>query len=87
MYRLEFKSSVKKDLDKIPQKDLESIRVKIIGLEKNPLPAGVRKIRKTKGYLFRLREGKFRILDQIDFLDKKIGIISIRLRNEKTYKL
>ena len=86
MYKLEFKSSTKKDLDKIPLKDLARIRATIISLESNPLPAGTRKIGKIKEPSFRLREGNFRIIYQVDFSDKKVTVISVGRRNESTYK-
>lgn len=86
MYKLGFKPSVKKDLDKIPLEDLARIRESIIGLEANPLPSGIRKIQKIKESSFRLREGNFRIIYQVNFSDKKVTVISVSRRNESTYK-
>lgn len=86
MYKIEFKAGVKKDLDKIPQKDLIRIRESIINLGNNPLPVGVRKIRKVKESSFRFREGDFRIIYLVEFSYKRITIISVKRRNEQTYK-
>ncbi|MCD6422849.1 MAG: type II toxin-antitoxin system RelE/ParE family toxin [Elusimicrobia bacterium] len=83
MYKLIFKKSLKKDIKKIPKKDLERIAEDIKNLKINPLPRGVKKIKK-KGY-YRIRQGAFRIGYTINPLRKEITIVFIRRRTKGTY--
>ena len=83
MYKLVFKKSVKKDIEKIPEKDLERIALDIKNLKIIPLPRGVKKIKK-KGY-YRIRQGDFRIGYTISHSQKEITIVYINRRSKSTY--
>ncbi|MBU0952928.1 MAG: type II toxin-antitoxin system RelE/ParE family toxin [Nanoarchaeota archaeon] len=55
----------------------EKILEKIESLEKTPLPRNVKRIRGSKEMLFRIRIGSYRILYEVDFRQKMIGIVKI----------
>jgi len=86
MYRLVYKSSVKKDLDNLSNRDLERVSAEINSLRANPLPPGVNKIRGGLKNRFRIRCGDFRIGYLIDFSGRLVRIIFVRRRGEDTYQ-
>ena len=85
MYKLFYKSSVKKDVRDILNNELQRITEDIKSLKTDPLPIGVRKIKKGELSFFRIRKGNYRIGYQINFLKKEIEILLIKRRNEETY--
>ena len=84
MYKLLFKKSIKKDIEKIPKKDIERIAEDIKNLKIIPFPRGVKKIKKKNCY--RLRQGDFRIGYEVNHSQKEITIVYIRRRRENTYE-
>lgn len=85
MYKLFYKTSVKKDVKGIPNNDLQGIAEDIKSLKIEPLPNGVKKIKKGKITFFRIRKGNDRIGYQINFSKNEIEILFIRRRSEETY--
>jgi len=85
MFNLIVKKSVKKDIENINRDDLQRIADNIKALKFNPLPIGVKKIKKGKEFYYRIRQGDFRIGYRFDLINKLIEIIYIRRRNERTY--
>ena len=85
MFKITVKPSVNKDIKNINNDDLKRIFNNIQSLELNPLPVGVKKIKKGKGSYYRIRQGDFRIGYRFDSTNKLIEIIFIRRRSEKTY--
>ncbi|MBU2567528.1 MAG: type II toxin-antitoxin system RelE/ParE family toxin [Elusimicrobia bacterium] len=85
MYNLIVKKSVKKDIEDIDRDDLQRIADNIKALKFNPLPPGIKKIKKGKGSYYRIRQGDFRIGYRFDSTEKLIEIIYIRRRSERTY--
>ncbi len=63
-YSIQFKASVRKDLRKIPKKDVLKILTKIESLADNPLPPQAEKLSGDDKY--RIRQGNYRILYQIE---------------------
>ena len=61
MFKLEVKSSVKKDTKSFPKEDLQRIANDIKSLKFDPLPPGVKKIKKGKEIHYIIRQGNFRI--------------------------
>ena len=55
--------SAVRDLDRLDDKTVESIFLKLSVLEKNPFPKGklIKKIKGKKSVFYRLRVGKFRV--------------------------
>ena len=86
MFKLRVKSSVQKDIKKIPQQDLQRIANDINALKIDPLPPGVKKIKKGKEAHCRIRQGDFRIGYFFDPIKKLVEIIYMKRRNEDTYK-
>ncbi len=85
MYKLLYKASIKKDVQNIPDKELKKITEMIQTLKNDPLPAGVKKIKKGRISFFRIRKGNYRIGYHINFYQKEIEILFIKIRNEETY--
>ncbi len=63
-YSIQFKASVRKDLRKIPKKDVLKILTKVESLADNPLPPQAEKLSGDDKY--RIRQGNYRILYQIE---------------------
>ena len=72
-FRLEYRSSVKKELQKLNKNDRVAIVHKIELLKKNPKPEGSAKL-KGSSNLFRMRHGDYRVIYQVN---KDILIIII----------
>lgn len=74
---------VQRELDALPQGDYPRVMAAIQALAVEPRPAGAVKLEVN---IFRLRVGRYRIIYQIDDLDRQIEIGGIRRRNEGTYR-
>ncbi|CAD6491370.1 MAG: ParE toxin of type II toxin-antitoxin system, parDE [Candidatus Argoarchaeum ethanivorans] len=79
MYEIKIKKSVKKDLDALDDKTYIRIDKDIQRLGNNPFPGGVKKLRGEENR-YRIREGKYRILYEVDQKNKTIVIYRIKLR-------
>lgn len=82
-YEILFKRSVKKDLQGIPQKDIQKILKRITALAENPRPSTSENLTAKEGY--RVHQGVYRILYTVDDKERQITIIKIAHRN-KAYK-
>jgi mRNA interferase RelE/StbE len=80
MYQVELRRKAQRDLEKLPKKDFETAIKAIKGLSANPRPKGVEKI-KIAG-LWRIRQGDYRIVYNIDDNQKVIIILRIGHRRE-----
>lgn len=81
MYLLIYEKRVLKDLNKIPNIDVERITGVFKELSLNPTPIGCKKL-SGKPDLFRVRQGDYRIVYTIDHKEKTIRIILVRHRKE-----
>jgi mRNA interferase RelE/StbE len=79
-YRIFFRESVGKDLEKIPRNDLRKIMKKIEGLGLDPRPRGSEKLSIREQY--RLRHGKYRIVYSIQDDDLTIWIVKVGYRKD-----
>lgn len=79
-YRLVFKKSVAKDLKKIPNKDIARILERINTLVGDPKPQGAIKLTNQEKY--RIRQGAYRILYELQDLDLIITVVKIAHRKE-----
>ena len=87
MWTLAFKPSVEsKDTKKIFGLDWNTIDEDIQNLKSDPLPPGVKKIKKGKDAHYRIRRGPFRIGYKLDFGKKIIRIMYVKRRTESTYR-
>lgn len=73
MYKIELKSSIAKDIRKIPQAFLSKIDEAIAKLAEDPIPSQSKKIQGYKDY-YRLRVGIYRVIYRVG---KKIEVITI----------
>lgn len=83
-YKIYFKKSVKKDLNKIPKQDVQRIMKRIAALQENPRPSGARKL--TNAEKYRIRQGLYRIIYSIE--DSKLIIYIVKIAHRrKAYAL
>ena len=79
-YKVLFRSSVYKDLKKIPKIDLRRIMEKIAGLGENPRPHGCEKLSVQERY--RIRYGKYRIVYSIQDDELTVWIVKVSHRKD-----
>ena len=79
-YKLFFKTSVQKDFDAIPKKDVKRILNRIASLAEDPRPSGSEKLTGLERY--RLRQGRYRILYTIQDDELAIWIVKVGHRKD-----
>jgi len=77
-YEVFFKESVHKDLKKIPKNDLIKILACIEKLSNEPQPVGCEKL--TDQELYRIRQGRYRIVYSIQDSELTVWIIKVAHR-------
>lgn len=80
MYKIELRRRTQRALDKLPKDDFNTVVGAVKALANSPRPKGVEKI-KTAG-LWRIRQGDYRIVYNIDDGQKIITILRIGHRRE-----
>ena len=70
-----------KDLDKIPNADVERIIKAVKSLANDPTPKDCKKLR-TGLDLLRIRQGDYRVIYQIDYTDKQVRVLYVRNRKD-----
>ena len=78
-FEILFKESVWKDLKKVPKNQLKRILSRIEKLKDNPRPNGCEKL--TGQELYRVRQGKYRIVYSIQNNELTIWIIKVGHRS------
>jgi mRNA interferase RelE/StbE len=81
MYQVLYEKKVLKDLDKIPNQDVERILDVFKELSSNPFPQNSKKL-SGKSNLYRVRQGNYRIVYTIAYKEKEVRIILVRHRKE-----
>lgn len=79
-YELLIKSSAARELEAIPQKDRARIARRISKLASNPRPHGNEKLSGQERY--RVRQGDFRVVYDIDDAAKQVTVVKIAHRRE-----
>ncbi|MDP2776377.1 MAG: type II toxin-antitoxin system RelE/ParE family toxin [Anaerolineales bacterium] len=79
-YQVIIKKSVEKELDSLSAKLRERIIQRLLVLEENPRPQGVKKLQGEESY--RLRIGIYRALYSIDDKKKEVLVYAIGHRRE-----
>ncbi|HEX3903800.1 MAG TPA: type II toxin-antitoxin system RelE/ParE family toxin [Polyangia bacterium] len=79
-YRLEVKRSAAKEIADLPKADCQRVVAKIQLLANNPRPHGCEKLSGAEKY--RVRQGDYRILYEIDDSAKSVIIVKIGNRKE-----
>lgn len=78
-YEIFFKESVWKDLKKVPKNNLKKILSRIDKLKDNPRPIGCEKL--TGQELYRVRQGKYRIVYSIQDNELTVWVIKVGHRS------
>lgn len=79
-YVIYLKKSAEKELDQLPADIHEKIIRRIVSLEENPRPPGVKKLLGRQGY--RIRVGDYRVLYVINEEKRKVEIVSVAHRKD-----
>ena len=79
-YQVIIKHSAEKELEALPANLHERIVKRLLALEENPRPTGVKKLQGQESY--RLRVGDYRVLYTIDDKSKKVFVVSVGHRRE-----
>ena len=80
-YKINFKRSAEKDLRQISNLFLRQLIQKTKSLAINPRPAGVQMLKGENRY-FRIRHGDYRIIYEIQEIEKIVHIIKIGHRRD-----
>ena len=80
-HSLRFKSSVEKDLRRLPAKSRSRCLERIAGLRLAPRPAGARQVVGGER-TYRLRVGVYRVIYQVDDAAQVVTIVSVRHRKD-----
>jgi len=83
-YKIFFKKSVEKDLNRIDKNELKKIIARISALADNPRPPGCEKLTGLDRY--RIRQGHYRILYSIQDLELTIWVVKVAHR-KGAYKI
>ena len=79
-YRLQIKPSAARELEGLPMKDRRRVVARMQGLSDQPRPPGCEKL--TGHDLFRVRQGKYRILYEVQDHDLTVIIFKIGHRRD-----
>ena len=79
-YQVIIKRSAEKELDALQESMHERIVKRLLALEGNPRPSGIKKLQGQESY--RLRVGDYRVLYTIDDKTKKVVVLSVGHRRE-----
>ena len=79
-YRLLIKPSAAKELEGLPTKDRKRVVARMQGLSAQPRPAGCEKL--TGHDLFRVRQGDYRILYEVQDADLVVTVFKIGHRRD-----
>lgn len=84
-YKIYFRKSVLKDLEKIPGKDLKRIMECIGSLSINPRPTGHTKLSGQEKY--RIRQGLYRIVYSIQDAELTVWVVKVGHRKDVYEKM
>ena len=78
-YNIEIKTSAVKELNRLPKKDLTPVIARIKALADNPRPPNSKKLCADEKY--RIRQGKYRILYEIE--DRVLIVYVVKIAHRK----
>ena len=81
MYRVLYERNVLKDIDKIPNQEVERIIAIFKALSFDPHARGSKKL-SGKLNLYRIRQGNYRVVYTVAHREKEIRIVLVRHRKE-----
>lgn len=79
-YALRFKRDAERELDRIPRANLARIMKRIHQLAFQPRPSGCKKLGEPS--IYRVRQGDYRVLYQIDDENRIVAILKVGHRRE-----
>lgn len=82
-YEVRLHPTAERELDKVPHNLFPKIDASIRALRENPRPFGVKKLEED---LHRIRIGDWRVIYAILDKEKRVVILHVARRSEKTYK-
>ena len=85
-YKIEWKSSVRKDLKRVDRKFVPKLIDDVAALADNPFPVDSQKLFDTER-TYRVRSGDYRIIYQVDIKHKMVLVMYIRHRKDVYKKM
>ena len=82
-YELILHPQAKRELDRVPHEFFQRIDAAICALHGNSRPVGVKKLERN---LYRIRVGDWRVIFAIFDQDRRIVVLRVVRRSEKTYR-
>ena len=82
-YEIVLNPHAKRELDKVPSQIFSKIDAEIWKLRENPRPHGIKKLEDD---LHRIRIGEWRVIFAIFDQEKRVVILRVVRRSERTYK-
>jgi mRNA interferase RelE/StbE len=79
-YRVVLPKSVQKELDRLPDEVVKRILARLTGLESNPRPPDVKKLKGRNAW--RIRVGDYRVIYEIHDRELQILVITVGHRRE-----
>ena len=79
-YRVFILPSAQKELERLPQATFERVRNAVLTLAHDPRPPGCSKLKGREGW--RVREGDYRVLYEIDDQQRTVTVLRIRHRRD-----
>ena len=79
-YRVVFTRSARRELERLPKKEIERIAKRIHDLASDPRPVECEKLSGTDFY--RIRQGDYRVLYRIDDAERLVDILRLGHRRE-----
>jgi mRNA interferase RelE/StbE len=79
-YRVILTKSVQKELDRLPDEIVNRILARLAGLETNPRPPDVKKLKGRKAW--RIRVGDYRVIYEIHDRELRVLVITIGHRGD-----
>jgi len=80
-FEIEWKRSATKELRKLPNDMIPRIIAAVEGLAVEPNPVGTRKLEGSE-HTYRIREGSYRVIYEVDFKGATITIVKVAHRSE-----
>jgi mRNA interferase RelE/StbE len=80
-FRVEWKKSTKKDLRKLPPREVERITAAIGALARTPLPYGVEKLTGSE-HTYRIRLGDYRVIYEVFTSHSLVEVQRVRHRKD-----
>ena len=82
MYKITFKNSAYKELERLPKSTVRKIAIAIDKLADNPKPIGIKKLKDSSEDLYRIRVGDYRVIYAINEGIRIVNILRIGHRKD-----